>query len=400
MNRRQFLAISCGATRVLATLGFLTSCRRGGSASGGHADTPVSFRSNIGGLSALQPADANGIRLPIGFESRVVARSGQLVEASGYTWHAAPDGGATFAAMDGGWVYVSNSEINDAGGVGALRFDATGRLVDAYPILERSTRNCAGGSTTWGTWLSCEEVRMGLVWECDPFGRNLPKAREALGLFTHEAAAVDPASQFIYLTEDLPDGRLYRFRPGSFASGGVPDLTTGTLEVAQIQNTETGSVTWMELPDHLGSMIATHHQRPESTPFNGGEGIAYHDRSFYFTTKGDNRIWRYWVPEQRISIVYDAAESSDPILTGTDNILVSPFGEVLVAEDGGDMQVVAVMPNGVLLPVLQVEGHANSEVTGIAFSPDMSRLYFSSQRGEVGTSASGITYEVRGPFRI
>ena len=34
------------------------------------------------------------------------------------------------------------------------------------------------------------------------------------------------------------------------------------------------------------------------------------------------------------------------------------------------------------------------------FSPDMSRLYFSSQRGEASTSATGITYEVQGPFQM
>jgi secreted PhoX family phosphatase len=38
-----------------------------------------------------------------------------------------------------------------------------------------------------------------------------------------------------------------------------------------------------------------------------------------------------------------------------------------------------------------------SEVTGPVFSPDGTRLYFSSQRG--GNPQTGITYEVTGPFR-
>jgi secreted PhoX family phosphatase len=46
-------------------------------------------------------------------------------------------------------------------------------------------------------------------------------------------------------------------------------------------------------------------------------------------------------------------------------------------------------------PFLEVTGQSDSELTGPAFSPDGSRLYFSSQRGNL----VGITYEVRGPFR-
>jgi secreted PhoX family phosphatase len=47
-------------------------------------------------------------------------------------------------------------------------------------------------------------------------------------------------------------------------------------------------------------------------------------------------------------------------------------------------------------PFLRVIGHQGSEITGISFTPDGSRLYFSSQRG--GPQNRGITYEVKGPF--
>jgi uncharacterized protein len=51
-------------------------------------------------------------------------------------------------------------------------------------------------------------------------------------------------------------------------------------------------------------------------------------------------------------------------------------------------------------PFLQLVGHDGSEVTGPAFSPDGSRLYFSSQRGTDGSNdGPGMTFEVRGPFR-
>ena len=102
--------------------------------------------------------------------------------------------------------------------------------------------NCAGGPTPWGAWLSCEEIEGGLVWECDPSGRDRAEARPALGAFPHEAVAVDPDGERLYLTEDRPDGRFYRFTPDAY-----PDLSAGLLEVAE--EAADGAVTWREVPD-------------------------------------------------------------------------------------------------------------------------------------------------------
>jgi secreted PhoX family phosphatase len=52
----------------------------------------------------------------------------------------------------------------------------------------------------------------------------------------------------------------------------------------------------------------------------------------------------------------------------------------------------------VVLPLLQIVGHASSEITGPAFSPNGTRLYFSSQRGTSGSGLDGVTYEITGPF--
>ena len=48
-----------------------------------------------------------------------------------------------------------------------------------------------------------------------------------------------------------------------------------------------------------------------------------------------------------------------------------------------------------MTPVVRFEGHARSEVTGPAFSPDGSALYVTSQRG---TDGRGVTIRVTGPF--
>ena len=79
-------------------------------------------------------------------------------------------------------------------------------------------------------------------------------------------------------------------------------------------------------------------------------------------------------------------------LSGVDNVFAAPNGDLYVAEDGGDLQIVVRTPTGRLLPIAQVTGQPGSELTGPALSPDGRRLYFSSQRGP------GTTYEVEGPF--
>ena len=347
--------------------------------------------------NGLLPPDANGVRLPRGFSSRIVARSGQRL--FGYKWHAAPDGGATFAVKeDGGWIYVSNCELkNMEGGVGALRFNRHGEIINAYSILQNTTRNCAGGHTPWQTWLSCEEFDKGRVWECDPYGDLIAHVRPALGSFKHEAVAVDLQKNQLYLTEDEPDGRLYRYTANTFNSAGYPDLDDGYLEVAEITDGRIGKVRWHSLPDPHATSTPTRYQVKHSTPFDGGEGIWYHDGIVYFTTKGDNRIWSYDTRNMQLNIVYNAAFYLFPVLTGVDNITANAAGELLVAEDEGNMQIVVVNRDEIL-PLLQVVNQDRSEITGPAFSPDGSRLYFSSQRGASGKHEDGITFEISGPF--
>jgi hypothetical protein len=295
-----------------------------------------------------------------------------------------------------------------------VRFRADGRVVDAYPILQASTSNCAGGPTPWGTWLSCEEPVGGLgqVWECDPTGKRSAIPQLAMGRWRHEAAAVDPKGKAVYLTEDEPDGLLYRFTPSVY-----PDLSAGLLEAAVVDGG--GKVTWLEVPDPTGASKPTRQQVPDATRFDGGEGIWYHDGSVVFTTKGDDQVHRLDLGAQRLSLLWDGDPDSlgveGAILSGVDNITVDAgSGDLFVAEDGGNLEVVVLSAEGTIAPFLRLvaPGHEGSELTGPCFSPDRSRLYVSSQRGPVPrplreiipgstiqTTDGGITYEITGPFR-
>ncbi|MEM9187532.1 MAG: alkaline phosphatase PhoX [Myxococcota bacterium] len=352
------------------------------------------LRSLIAEMGPLTPPDPNGVRLATGFTSRVLATSQQRVPGTMHEWHLAPDGGATFATEDDGWIYVSNSEVPFIGGVGALRFDSAGTLTSAYSMLRDTQVNCAGGPTPWHSWLSCEEIEGGRVFECDPWGEHEAILRPALGFFKHEAAAVDPDQGVVYLTEDERRGGFYRFIPNGRTPLGRPNLSEGTLEIASVDMM--GAVTWFEVPDpNLAGPVPTRQQVPESTEFNGGEGIWYHDGMVYFTTKGDTRVWAYEVATSQIAVLYDGEAIANPPLTGVDNVTVSCCGDVLVAEDGGSMQIVAILPSGELKPLMQIVGQDRSEITGPAFDPSGTRLYFSSQRGIDG---NGITYEIEGPF--
>lgn len=349
------------------------------------------LRSLIDRIGPLGDPDANGLRLPAGFRSRIIGRTGERVPGTNYEWHIFPDGGATFATDDGGWIYVSNSEmLLRMGGVSAVRFSSTGEIRSAYRILGGTNINCAGGPTPWHTWLSCEEADLGLVYECDPWGEHRAIVRPALGVFKHEAAAIDPDNAHVYLTEDQTDGRFYRFVPTRRTMDGHPDLNEGTLQVAIVD--AQGMVTWQTVPDpRMQRMVPTRMQVPESTAFDGGEGIWFHRGVIYFSSKGDNRVRAYDIRSGRMTVLYDGRVDPRPI-RGVDNLTVSCCGDVLVAEDGGSMQIVAILPSGQFKPLVQVMGQATSEMTGPAFDPSGTRLYFSSQR-EPGT-----TYEVTGPF--
>ena len=388
IRRRELMGAGVGAA---ATLAFGAAFWKGAFDGGGSGE-PAGPGPRAAAYGPLGDPDANGLRLPEGFTARRVARGGELVEGSDYRWHVASDGGAAFPTDDGGWILVSNSE-HEPGGAGAIRFTLGGQIADAYRILDGTTHNCAGGPTPWGTWLSCEEFEEGRVWECDPSGRAKARVHEAMGVFKHEAAAVDPRGRRVYLSEDWEDGAFYRFTPRRW-----PDLSEGLLELAKVGGG--GAVEWAPVPDPAARRTPTRRQVRGTTEFKRAEGIWFDSGTVYLATTYDSRILAYDTRRQRIEVIYDALASRAAPLVRVDNITASRGGELFVCEDiaTDNIHVGVMTRDHKVSRFISVTGknHVDSELTGLAFDPSGSRLYFSSQRAH---GRKGEVYEVTGPFR-
>jgi hypothetical protein len=74
---------------------------------------------------------------------------------------------------------------------------------------------------------------------------------------------------------------------------------------------------------------------------------------------------------------------------------------VFVCEDGDDMEICVISPDGAVAPFLQLTGEAaeglpdrGNEMAGVIFDPSGTRMYFSAQRAY----GFGAVYEVTGPF--
>jgi uncharacterized protein len=389
-TRRQFIGVGVGGVAAVG-LGVAFWDDVFGSAA-------TARRSPASGYGPRRPPNAHGLRLPEGFRSRVIARGGERVPGTSYRWHEASDGAATFPLDDGGWILVSNSETPD-GGASAIRFHADGKIAGAHRILSGTTQNCSGGGTPWGTWLSCEETEEGLVWECDPSGRRKAVSHPAMGVFKHEAAAVDPHGRRVYLTEDLIDGGFYRFTPTHW-----PNLSTGLLEIASVGRG--GHTRWTEVPDPAATTTPTRRQLPSSTRFKRGEGIWRDRGTVYVATTADDRVHAYDIRHERFRIVYDGLATASAPLLRVDQLTANRAGEVFVCEDipTKEIDVGLIDRQGRVSRFLSVTGpeHVGSELTGVAFDPSGDRLYFSSQRAgspDGKGNGPGMIFEVRGPFR-
>ena len=200
------------------------------------------------------------------------------------------DGMGAFPSADGRTVtLVRNHEITLApllaqapaydphcgGGTTTLTFDLeAGQWLSSRVSLAGTYKNCSGGPTPWGSWLTCEETladpsthavarRHGYVFEVPADGIGDPKPLTALGRFKHEAAAVDPSTGIVYLTEDERRAGLYRFVPASASPGAATLRGPGRLQMLAIEGRSnytgrwrvggTLPTAWVDIDDPRGS---------------------------------------------------------------------------------------------------------------------------------------------------
>ncbi len=334
--------------------------------------------------------------------------------------------------------YVFDPTVS--GGTTTIDVDKDGRRVREYVSLAGTLNNCAGGRTPWETWLSCEEseatskggIRHGYVFEVDPYDQEAnrdPKPIKALGRFAHESVAVDPQDGNLYLTEDAsnPNGLFFRFTApgGKLGAGTLKALAddAGTLEalravagdgsfVADLSSVETPgtklTTTWVDVPDRDARSLSVRKQAfaqpvTRSRKLEGmwaGDGGTYFVASFARTSDGsaaqhDGQVWfldtKAQTIELKIIFAYTPSDQDgDP--DGPDNITVSPYGGVIVAEDGeGVNHLVGSTASGETFFLARNELDGDNEFTGPTFSRNQKTLFANIQD-------PGHTFAITGPF--
>lgn len=391
---------------------------------------------NNGGYGPLQPAGPE-LALPAGFSYVAFGRTGEPM-SDGTPTPGAHDGMAAFPGPDGTVTLVRNHEQSRgpaygqpaydpsaAGGTTNLRFDPrSGELLESYASLTGTVRNCAGGPTPQGSWLTCEETTVGTasrysqphgyVFEV-PAAATSPVAPEplkAMGRFVHEAVAVDPRTGIVYETEDRGSSGFYRFLPVDpqrLSAGGRLQMLA--VKGKPNYDTRTGQrvgkplpVEWVDIedPDPVdaeANPLAVFQQGAAKggATFDRLEGAWEGDGSIFINSTGggdasSGQVWEYrprGISGGQLILVF---ESPGPdLLDAPDNITVSPRGGLLLCEDGdGDQFLRGVTSAGQIFD-FGMNTLNNSELAGATYSPDGQTLF-------VNIQSPGISFAISGPF--
>ena len=437
-DRRKFLAATGTAFAGL----FLNSC----TSMGPRVSSSQALSGAASPVGPLMPDPAGILDLPEGFTYRVLSRHDTPMSDGGTVPDRA-DGMGCFDLGNGKLALVRNHELqpqHDGGNIPAgPAFDTVARSLRPLPggtttlVLDAATlevereyrslagtiRNCAGGITPWGSWLTCEENTSradgrinkdhGWVFEvpADAPGLVDPVPLTAMGRFNHEAACVDPATGIVYLSEDRDDSVLYRFlpvTPGQLAQGG----TLQALKLETVSDTRNWTGRNMSVGDSLrGTWITLDNvEAPDddlrqraaaqgAALFARGEGIWMGEGEMYFTaTSGgvarQGQIFRLRPAiheADMLELFYESPEEAE--YSFGDNITVAPSGHLVVCEDSYSDVVQnhlrGITPEGVAYPLALL--NMQTEPAGACFSPDGRTLF-------VNAYSPTMTFAVTGPW--